>query len=144
MESMVNNSANAVWTGALKSGEGRISTGHALLKDAPFSFRSRFEDGNGTNPEELIAAAHCGCFSMALSAALEKAGFTPVDVKTDAVVSLEFVDGAPTLTKSKLTTVVNCPGIDNDQFQVVAADAKKNCPISRVLNLDIELDATLA
>lgn len=141
---MVNNTANAVWTGALKSGEGRISTGHELLKDAPFSFRSRFEDGDGTNPEELIAAAHCGCFSMALTGALEKAGFTPVDVKTEAVVTLEFVDGKPTLTKSKLTTVVNCPGIENDQFQEVAAGAKAGCPISRVLNLEIELDASLA
>lgn len=141
---MVNNSSSAVWTGGLKGGEGRITTGHELLKDAPFSFRSRFEDGNGTNPEELIAAAHCGCFSMALSGALEKAGYGPVDVRTTAEVTLEFVEGAPTLTKSTLTTVVNCPGIENEEFQTVAAGAKANCPISRALNMQIELNASLA
>lgn len=137
-------SASAVWSGDFKSGEGRMSTGNGLLRDAPYSFRSRFEDGEGTNPEEMIAAAHSGCFSMALTVALEKEGFAPTEVRTTADISMEPVNGAPTLVKSKLTTVVTVDGIDDDRFQAIAADAKANCPISRVLNLEIELDAKLA
>lgn len=121
-----------------------MSTGNRLLNDAPFSFRSRFEDGEGTNPEEMIAAAHASCFSMALTAFLEKEGFEPIEVKTTADITMDTIDGSPTLVKSTLTTVVNVPGIDNDRFQQIAADAKEKCPISRVLNLEVELNASLA
>lgn len=136
-------SASAVWNGDLKTGEGRMSTGNRMLSDAPYSFRSRFEEGEGTNPEEMIAAAHASCFSMALSAALGKAGFTPTSVTTTADIKMEPVDGAPTLVQSHLKTVAVVPGIEEGQFQEIAADAKKNCPISRVLNLEVVLDATL-
>lgn len=136
--------ANAVWEGDLKSGKGNMSLGSGTFEGA-YTFATRFEDAEGTNPEELIGAAHAGCFSMAFSNELAKAGFDPESVKTDAEVTLEPVNGAPTISKIKLTVNARIHGIDEDKFQEIAEGAKKNCPVSRALaSVDtIELDATL-
>jgi lipoyl-dependent peroxiredoxin len=134
----------AEWRGDLKSGAGTFTAGDDITGE--YSFRSRFEDGPGANPEQLIAAAHAACFSMALSAALGNAG-TPVEsVKTDATVTLRFVDGAPTITSIALETVGTVPGIDDATFQTAAQDAKEGCPVSRALAgvPEITLNATLA
>src|SRR3978361_1357306 len=121
----------AEWRGDLKGGAGTFTAGDGISGD--YSFRSRFEDGPGANPEQLIAAAHASCFSMALSAALADAG-TPVDsVKTDATVTLRLVDGAPTITTIALTTVGNVPAIDEPTFRAAAESAKERCPVSRAL-----------
>ncbi len=136
---------SAVWNGGLKDGKGTVSTQSGVLKEQSYSFVSRFEAGTGTNPEELIAAAHAGCFSMALSAELEKAGSKAESVATTATVVLEFVDGAPTVTKIHLKTDANVPGLDDTKFQEIAKGAKENCPISRLLKAaEIDLEATLA
>jgi osmotically inducible protein OsmC len=135
---------NAEWKGDLRSGSGTFTAGDTIQGD--FSFKSRFEDGPGANPEQLIAAAHASCFSMALSNGLAEAG-TPVDsVKTDATVTLRMVDGAPTITSIALTTVGQVPGIDEDGFKAAAEDAKKNCPVSKALAgvPEITLEASLA
>jgi lipoyl-dependent peroxiredoxin len=135
---------NAEWKGDLKSGSGTFTAGDGIQGD--YSFKSRFEDGPGANPEQLIAAAHASCFSMALSNGLAEAG-TPVDsVKTDATVTLGIVDGAPTITSIALTTVGTVPGIDGDAFKAAAEDAKQNCPVSKALSgvPEITLDASLA
>ncbi len=137
-------SSSAVWNGGLKDGKGTISTGSGVLKDQSYSFVSRFESGNGTNPEELIAAAHAGCFSMALSAELEKAGHKGDQVSTTATVVLEFVEGKPTVTTIHLKTEAKVPGLDDAKFQEIAADAKAGCPISRLLAAaKIDLNAKL-
>ncbi|MHB8691266.1 MAG: OsmC family peroxiredoxin [Solirubrobacteraceae bacterium] len=133
----------AEWNGGLKSGTGTFTAGDSIAGE--YSFRSRFEDGPGANPEQLIAAAHASCFSMALSAALEQAG-TPVEsVKTDATVTLRPVDGTPTITAIALTTVGRVPGIDEAAFKEAAAGAKAGCPVSRALAgvPEITLEATL-
>jgi lipoyl-dependent peroxiredoxin len=135
---------SAEWQGDLKAGSGQFTAGDSI--DGEYSFKSRFEDGPGANPEQLIAAAHAACFSMALAAALGEAG-TPADsVKTSATVSLRFVDGAPTITTIALTTVGSVPGIDEATFQAAAQGAKEGCPVSRALAgvPDITLDASLA
>ena len=135
---------SAEWQGDLKSGSGHFTAGDSI--DGEYSFKSRFEDGPGANPEQLIAAAHAACFSMALAAALGEAG-TPADsVKTSATVSLRFVDGAPTITAIALTTIGSVPGIDEAAFQAAAQGAKEGCPVSRALAgvPDITLDASLA
>jgi osmotically inducible protein OsmC len=135
---------SAEWQGDLKSGSGTFTAGDGISGD--YSFKSRFEDGPGANPEQLIAAAHASCFSMALSAALADAG-TPVEsVKTDATVTLRFVDGAPTITTIALTTVGSVPGIDESTFRAAAQGAKERCPVSRALASvpEITLDASLA
>jgi osmotically inducible protein OsmC len=135
---------NAEWKGDLRSGSGTFTAGDTIQGD--FSFKSRFEDGPGANPEQLIAAAHASCFSMALSNGLAEAG-TPVDsVKTDATVTLRIVDGAPTITSIALTTVGQVPGLDEDGFKAAAEDAKKNCPVSKALTgvPEITLEASLA
>jgi lipoyl-dependent peroxiredoxin len=135
---------NAEWKGDLRSGSGTFTAGDTIRGD--YSFKSRFEDGPGANPEQLIAAAHASCFSMALSNGLAEAG-TPVDsVKTDATVTLRSVDGAPTITSIALTTVGVVPGVDDDTFKAAADDAKKNCPVSKALAAvpEITLDASLA
>jgi lipoyl-dependent peroxiredoxin len=135
---------NAEWKGDLRSGSGTFTAGDTIQGD--FSFKSRFEDGPGANPEQLIAAAHASCFSMALSNGLAEAG-TPVDsVKTDATVTLRMVDGAPTITSIALTTVGQVPGLDEDGFKAAAEDAKKNCPVSKALAgvPEITLEASLA
>jgi len=137
-------SANAVWQGGLKDGKGAVSTQSGVLKDQSYTFVSRFETGAGTNPEELIAAAHAACFSMALSAELEKAGHKGDSVATTATVVLEFVNGAPTVTTIHLKNESKVPGLDDAKFQEIAAGAKANCPISRLLAAaKIDLDATL-
>ena len=135
--------ATAVWNGGLKDGAGKISTDSGVLKDTQYSFATRFENGIGTNPEELIAAAHAGCFTMATSAALGKAGFTPEKLATNATLTFEQVSGNWTITTVDLQMTAKVPGIDAKKFQEVAADAKANCPVSRVLNAKITLDAKL-
>ena len=135
--------ASARWQGDLKTGKGRISSQSGVLKDTAYGFGSRFEEGPGTNPEELIAAAHAGCFTMALSAALGQAGFTAESLATDAALSLEQVAGTWTITKVQLSLRAKVPGLDEARFQEIAAGAKANCPVSRVLKADISLEATL-
>ena len=136
--------ASAVWNGNLKNGKGSISTDSGVLKQTPYSFGTRFENGPGTNPEELIAAAHAGCFSMALSAALQGVGFTADSIRTTAAVSLENLPQSSwTVTAVLLTTRAKIPGITAETFAEVAAGAKSNCPISRLLKAEITLDAAL-
>jgi osmotically inducible protein OsmC len=135
--------ASAIWSGDLKSGHGALATHSGVLKDTPYSFATRFESAQGTNPEELIAAAHAGCFTMALSASLGKAGFTPKRLATQASVSLELVSGNFTITSVHLENEAWVPGIGADQFAQIAADAKANCPISRLLRAEISLNAKL-
>ena len=134
---------NAEWKGDLKSGTGTFTAGDSITGD--YSFRSRFEDGPGANPEQLIAAAHASCFSMALSAALADAGSPVNSVRTDAVVTLRFVDGAPTITSINLTTVGDVPGIDEAAFREAAEGAKAGCPVSKALAgvPEVTLDASL-
>jgi osmotically inducible protein OsmC len=133
-------SATANWKGTGKEGSGTLSTGKGVLKDTKYDFRSRFEDGQYTNPEELIAAAHAGCFSMKLSFVLGAAGFTPDSIETKATVTLD--NG--TVTESHLEVKAAVPGIDAAKFAEAAADAKANCPISKLLNTKITMDASLA
>lgn len=135
--------ASAKWSGGLKGGKGSISTESGALTDQPYGFAIRFEGIKGSNPEELIAAAHASCFTMALSKALEEAGHTAESLDTKASVTLDQQGGGFSITKSALTLTANVPGIDADAFQTIAADAKANCPISKVLNAEITLDATL-
>jgi len=135
--------ASAQWTGDLKSGKGTVSSSSGVLKDAPYSFTTRFENAPGTNPEELIAAAHAGCFTMALSGALGKAGFAPQKLATTASLTLEQVEGNWTITAIHLETKANVPGVPKNKFAEIAADAKANCPVSRLLKANITLDATL-
>jgi osmotically inducible protein OsmC len=136
-------SASAVWHGSLKDGKGTISTQSGTLKATQYSFAARFESGVGTNPEELIAAAHAGCFTMAFSAELGKAGFTPESIETSAVVTLDL-HGTPTITKIHLTSKAKIPNIDKAKFDEIASGAKAGCPISRLLAAaEITLDATL-
>src|SRR5271170_7887392 len=130
--------------GSLKDGKGTVSTESGVLSQTPYSFRSRFETGTGTNPEELIAAAHAGCFTMALSAQLSGAGLTPESINTSAALTLEMVEKSWTVTKIHLDVTARVPGTTNDAFQKVAADAKANCPISRLLKAEITMTATLA
>jgi osmotically inducible protein OsmC len=135
--------ASAIWSGDLKSGHGALATHSGVLKDTPYSFATRFEAAHGTNPEELIAAAHAGCFTMALSASLGKAGFTPKRLATQATVSLELVGGNWTVTTVHLENEAWVPGISAQQFAQIATDAKANCPISRLLRAEISLNAKL-
>lgn len=137
--------ASAIWNGDLKTGKGSISTQSTTLHDTPYSFKSRFEEGTGTNPEELIAAAHAGCFSMAFANELAKAGHVATSVDTTAVVTLEVLPTGPTVTKIHLTNKSTVPGIEKAQFDEIAAAAKVGCPISKLLAAaTITLDATLA
>ncbi len=136
--------ASAVWQGDLKSGKGSISTESGTLKETQYSFSTRFENGVGTNPEELIAASHAGCFSMALSAELGKAGFTPASINTTATVTMGKTDAGFTVTESHLDLVASIPGIDQAKFTAIANGAKAGCPISRLLNAKVSLDAKLA
>ncbi|MGH3247486.1 MAG: OsmC family protein [Trebonia sp.] len=134
---------NAEWKGDLPTGTGTFTAGDSIT--GGYTFKSRFEDGPGSNPEQLIAAAHAACFSMALSNILATAGHTPESVVTDATVTLRFVDGAPTITKIALATKGKVPGIDQAAFEKHAADAKANCPVSRALASvpEITLESTL-
>jgi lipoyl-dependent peroxiredoxin len=134
---------SAVWTGGLKDGKGTISSQSGVLKDTQYSFATRFENGIGTNPEELIGAAHAGCFSMAFAAALEKNGFKADRIATEAAVSLEKVGEGFGITAVHLTTTGKVPGITDEKFQEIAKAAKAGCPVSKVLNATITLDAKL-
>ena len=135
--------ASAVWTGNLKGGKGTMTVPSGVMTNAAYTFDTRFESKFGTNPEELIAAAHAGCFSMAFSAELEKAGLNPQRVETTAAVTLDMVDGKPTVTKSHLTVKASVPCADHAKFLEVANGAKAGCPISRLLKAEITMDATL-
>lgn len=135
--------ASAVWKGDLKNGQGTISTESGVLSDTQYSFKTRFEDGKGTNPEELIAAAHAGCFSMALSSELGKLNLTAESIRTTAAVSLEKTDAGFTITAVHLDLKAKIPGADKETFEKAANNAKKGCPVSRVLNAVITLDAAL-
>ena len=136
--------ASAVWNGSLKEGKGTVSTHSGVLKNTAYSFATRFENTPGTNPEELIAAAHAGCFSMAFSAELGKAGFTPDSIETEARLTLDMSSGKPTITKIHLTTQAKIPNIDQAKFNEIATAAKEGCPVSRLLKAaEITLDASL-
>jgi lipoyl-dependent peroxiredoxin len=135
--------ATAVWQGGLKDGKGTITTESRVLSETQYSFSTRFENGIGTNPEELIAGAHAGCFSMALSAQLELAGWKPTNVNTNATVKLEKVGEGWSVTEVHLDVSAEVPKIDRDKFLVAAENAKKNCPISKLLNAKISMDARL-
>lgn len=138
-------SASAVWHGTIKEGKGTISTESGTLKDAQYSFSTRFENGVGTNPEELIAAAHAGCFTMALSLQLTEAGIPPETLETTATVTLGKTAEGPTVTKIHLTTKGKVRGADKAKFEELAKKAKEGCPISRLLKAaEITLDAQLA
>ena len=134
---------SAVWKGSLKEGGGTISTESGVLKNAPYGFKARFEDGPGTNPEELIGAAHAACFSMALSVGLGNAGFTAESIQTEAAVRLEKVGDGFAITHSDLVCVAKIPRIDDRTFQQIAEATKSGCPVSKVLNAKISLSAKL-
>jgi osmotically inducible protein OsmC len=136
--------ASAVWNGSLKEGKGTISTDSGVLSRTPYSFSTRFENGAGTNPEELIAAAHAGCFTMALSAQLGNAGITPESLETTAAVTLEKLEAGFTITKVHLDVTARIPGVDKAAFEKAAADAKAGCPISRLLKAEITMTARLS
>jgi osmotically inducible protein OsmC len=135
--------ASAVWKGGLKDGKGTISSDSGVLADTQYSFSTRFEDGKGTNPEELIAAAHAGCFSMALSAQLGTMGLTPASIRTSASVSLDKLDDGFAITAVHLVVKASVPGADAAQFTTAANNAKAGCPVSKVLKATITMDATL-
>ncbi len=137
-------SASAVWHGGLKDGKGTLSTQSGTLKDTQYSYGTRFENGVGTNPEELIAAAHAGCFTMALSAQLTSIERPPDSLETTAVVTMETTDDGPTVTRIALTTRAKVPNIEKEKFDELAKKAKEGCPISRLLKAaEISLDAQL-
>ena len=135
--------ATAVWQGGLKDGKGTISTDSGVLANTQYSFSTRFEDGAGTNPEELIAAAHAGCFSMALSGQLGAAGLTAESINTTASVSLEKTDAGFAITKVHLDVTAKVPGADQAAFEKATKNAKEGCPVSKVLNAEITMDAKL-
>lgn len=136
--------ASATWKGDLKAGKGTISTDSGALSDSQYSFRTRFEEGKGTNPEELIAAAHAGCFSMALSGQLGNAGLKAESIHTTATVALEKTDEGFTITEIHLYVSAAVPGADPHTFETAANSAKAGCPISRLLNAKITMEAKLA
>lgn len=135
--------ASAVWKGGFKDGGGTISTETGVLNEAPYGFKARFEDGKGTNPEELIGAAHAGCFSMALSLLLGEAGLTAESIETRAAVSLDKVAGGFEITASHLDVVARIPGADQAKFLEIADKAKVGCPVSKLLKARITMDAKL-
>lgn len=131
--------ATAVWNGSLKEGKGKLTTESSVLNQTPYSFKMRFEDEKGTNPEELIAAAHSGCFTMQLSANLTEKNFTPVELETKCEITFE--NGS--VTKSHLILVAKVPGISEEKFNEVVKNAKENCPISKLLKAEITLESSL-
>ncbi len=135
--------ASAIWNGGLKDGKGTISTASGVLERAQYSFGTRFEDGKGTNPEELIAAAHAGCFSMALSGQLGAAGMVAESIETTATVTMDKLEAGWTVTEVHLEVAARIPGGDKAKFETAAANAKAGCPISRLLNAKITMDARL-
>jgi osmotically inducible protein OsmC len=135
--------AKAVWRGTGREGDGDLTSDSGVLSETPYSFKTRFENEKGTNPEELIAAAHAGCFTMALAFQMQGAGYTPTELTTEAAVSLDPDGGGFRITKSALTLTAEVPGLDKETFDKLAAEAEKNCPVSKVLNAQITLAATL-
>ncbi len=135
--------AKAVWRGTGRAGNGNLSTDSGVLAETPYSFSTRFENGKGTNPEELIAAAHAGCFTMALAFVLQGAGYTPTELTTEAAVTLEPEGQGFKISKSALTLRAQVPNLDEAEFARMAGEAEKNCPVSKVLNAAIALDAKL-
>lgn len=135
--------ASAVWNGGLKTGQGRLSTDSGVLAETQYSFSTRFEQGKGTNPEELIAAAHAGCFSMALSAQLESAGLNAERIATTATLTMEKTEAGFTITAVHLDVVAKVPGASSQQFETAAGNAKSGCPVSRVLKAAITMGARL-
>ena len=135
---------SAVWNGGLKDGGGVVSTETGVLKDAPYGFKARFENGPGTNPEELIAAAHAACFSMALSLMLGEAGLTAKQIATQAAVTLEKVGGGFEIMSSHLDVTATIPGVDEAKYLEIANKAKVGCPVSKLLKAKITMDAKLA
>jgi osmotically inducible protein OsmC len=136
--------ANAIWKGGLKDGKGSVSSASGVLNNTPYSFTTRFENGQGTNPEELIAAAHASCFSMALSVQLGQANLTPTSIETSATLSFEKLDSGWTITAVHLDVVGRVPNADQAAFQKAADNAKSGCPVSKVLKANITMTATLA
>jgi osmotically inducible protein OsmC len=135
--------ASAVWNGGLKDGKGTISSTSGVLSNTPYSFKTRFEGTPGTNPEELIAAAHAACFSMALSAQLDGANLKPESINTSATLTMEKLDSGWTITKVHLDVTAKVPGASTEAFNKAASDAKAGCPVSKVLKADISMDAKL-
>jgi osmotically inducible protein OsmC len=141
---MIKRSGSAVWQGSLKDGNGRISTESLVLRDAQYGFMTRFESGRGTNPEELIGAAHAGCFSMALSAQLGMVNLTAESIATTAVVTMEKLDAGWTVTKVHLDVKAKIPKATKAEFELAANNAKAGCPISKLLKAEISMTAALA
>ena len=141
---MIKRSGSATWSGAIKDGKGSISTQSGVLDNTQYGFNTRFENGPGTNPEERIGAAQAGCFTMALSGKLGEAGLTASKLMTTATVSLEKIEGGFAISAVHLALVATIPGATDEVFQAVALDAKQNCPVSKLLNATITLDARLA
>ncbi len=135
--------AQAVWRGTGRAGNGSLSTDSGVLAQTPYSFRTRFENEKGTNPEELIAAAHAGCFTMALAFQMQAAGFTPTELRTEAAVTLEPEGNGFRISQSALTLRAQVPDLDASALARMASDAEKNCPVSKVLNATITLDSKL-
>lgn len=135
--------AEAHWAGDLKAGKGSLSTASTVLKDTPYSFSARFESGTGTNPEELLAAAHAGCFTMALSGELMKAGLTAESLSTKCTITLDPKDGGFAITSSHLELTAKVPGASKEAFDTATASAKAGCPVSKLYNTNITLDAKL-
>jgi osmotically inducible protein OsmC len=135
--------ASAVWKGSLKEGKGTISSESGVLSNTPHSFSTRFENAKGTNPEELIAAAHAGCFTMALSAQLGNAGITPESLETTASLTLDKLDAGWSITKIHLDVAARIPGVDKAAFDKAAENAKAGCPVSRLLKAEITMTARL-
>src|SRR5262245_52628659 len=135
--------AKAVWRGTGRAGNGQLTTDSGVLAETPYSFRTRFENEKGTNPEELIAAAHAGCFTMALAFGLQGAGFTPTELSTEAAVTIEQEGQGFRISKSALTLRAKVPNLDEASFARMAGEAEKNCPVSKVLKAEITLDAKL-
>ena len=133
----------AVWNGSGKDGSGNLTTQSTTLNKTQYSYKSRFEEGVGTNPEELIAAAHAGCYTMALAFGLQGAGLTADSLETTATITFEPVDGVPTIKSSHLVLKAKIPGVTNEKFQELAKGAEQGCPVSRVLKAEISLEATL-
>ncbi|MFS4438050.1 OsmC family protein [Paracoccaceae bacterium GXU_MW_L88] len=134
---------NATWSGDLQSGKGTVSTQSGALSEQPFGFNTRFEDAAGTNPEELVGAAHAGCFSMAMSVGLGEAGYTADSIETEAKVHLEKDDSGFSVPKIELVTKAKIPDISDEEFQKIAAATKEGCPISKLMNAEVTLDASL-
>jgi osmotically inducible protein OsmC len=135
--------ARAVWRGTGRDGEGDLSTDSGVLRETPYSYRTRFENEKGTNPEELIAAAHAGCFTMALAFQLQQGGYEPSELATEAAVTIEQQGQRFTITRSALTLTASVPGLDEATFRQMADGAEKNCPVSKLLKAEITLEAKL-